>query len=247
MGDLNFNVSLPHIAPKWNLEQFAATVKDDEWKYFVISDHSADEDVRAMGLEEKGARVHYVRNGSIAAAWNRGMRERLDFTIICSVSMRFTDGLIPVARQLIDGSVRCALGGISQHGWHLALVKRVLTDKVGLFDENIRPAYLEDTDMMHRIALTRLEALSAQNKPETTKADVYTGWMEENLGRGIQVSATRKGDGIARGSWKCLSCRDNENAAYYALKWGALPTREYYKHPFNDPNNKLSYWPEVPS
>lgn len=209
-----FNIALPHIAPKWNLEGFAMTVDDAYWKYFVISDHSKNQDCRALGLEEKGARVHYIPNGSISSAWNRALKERPDFTIIASVSMRFYWGI----GHMIDEFRRNLnnWAAETQWGFHLCAVTRDLVDKVGLVDENFQ-AYAEDTDWRYR----------------WNRAGLLTNRFN--------VSAAPIGLGIAMKTGEII-LPSQQMDDYYKEKWGGCSGQEKFEHPYNDPSKDITYW-----
>lgn len=211
---VTFNIALPHVAPKWNLEGFAMTVDPAYWKYFVISDHSKNQDVRAMGLEEKGARVTYNPEGSISSAWNRALKERTDFTIICSVSMRFYWGV----ERMIDEFRRNLneWAAETQWGFHLCAVTRDLTDKVGLVDENFQ-AYAEDTDWRYR----------------WNKAGLLTNRFN--------VSAAPIGLGIAMKTGEIILPSQRMDD-YYKEKWGGCSGQEKFPTPYNDPTKDITYW-----
>lgn len=213
---VTFNIALPHITPKWNLEGFAMTVDDAYWKYFVISDHSKNQDARALGLEEKGARVTYNPNGSISSAWNRALKERTDFTIIASVSMRFYWGI----ERMIDEFRRNLneWAAETQLGFHLCAVTRDLVDRVGMADENFQ-AYAEDTDWRYR-------------------------WNKAGLATNrFNVSGALIGLGIAMKTGEII-LPSREMDDYYREKWGGCSGQEKFAHPYNDPSKSISYWRE---
>ncbi len=209
-----FNIALPHIAPKWNLEDFAKTVDPSMWKYFVISDHSKNEDVRALGLEAMGARVIYSPGGSLSAAWNRALKEDVDFTVICSVSMRFYWGLGQAIEELRRNINEWAVE--TQWGFHFCAVTRDLVKRVGLVDENFQ-AYSEDTDWRRRWNLAGL----------TTNR--------------FNVSAEIIGLGVAMKTGEVFVPTPKQNA-YYAEKWGGCSGKETFQHPYNESDKPLSFW-----
>lgn len=212
-----FNIALPHVAPKWNLQGFIETVDPAYWKYFVISDHSKNEDVRQFGLEEKGARVTYNPGGSISSAWNRALKERTDFTIICSVSMRFFWGIERAIDELRRNLNEWAAE--TQWGFHLCVVTRDLVDKTGLVDENFQ-AYAEDTDWYRRWNI----------------AGIITNRFN--------VSAAPIGLGMAMKTGEIILPTPRQNA-YYEEKWGGCSGKEKFELPYNDATKDIKYWRQV--
>jgi GT2 family glycosyltransferase len=100
---------------------------------------------------------------------------------------------------------------------------------VGKFDENFAPAYLEDVDMRVRLKLGNFKSYS------------YGGAKVDHIG-----SSTLKHDQSVRNA---IDIAYAKNLEYFKCKWGneitnnmGLMKKMYYKYPFNDKNNKLSYW-----
>lgn len=119
---------------------------------------------------------------------------------------------------------------VSEHpNFSSFMVKNTIQDVVGLFDENIKPAYFEDNDFHARIAL------------DNKKAVVYGGARFYHFG-----SRTINSDPILREEMPPLF-RNNEK--YFIDKWGTKNVPEvddmrkvYWKHPYNEEDKPLSYW-----
>ncbi len=176
-------------------------------------------------------------NGNIGVgrAWNMGVRlllkEKLDYLVILSATMRFTDGLNDFVKH-IEMNLN-PWGLETQHGWHCIALTRKTFETVGLFDENFYPAYYEDSDYIRR-----MELLGIHNPMSATqripKVDIQAGF--EGNAHGIRKSNINVNMGA------CLQ--------YFIDKWGHEPRYDdqryrdlLYKWPFNNPNNDIKYWP----
>lgn len=98
------------------------------------------------------------------------------------------------------------------------MVDRRLFQQVGKFDENLQPAYHEDSYMIYRIGLANLsqyEVLDAlfYHRDRSTLIGLHIENMTDEL------DATRKAM--------------DESMDYYSRKWGGLPGHEVFKSPFN--------------
>jgi GT2 family glycosyltransferase len=98
---------------------------------------------------------------------------------------------------------------------------------VGLFDENIYPAYLEDCDWSYRADLLKVKRY--------TVSDIHAIHGEE----GMTGSCTVNSDPVLREK----NARTHQNNfAYYRRKWGGINEREEFKTPFNNPALPIDYW-----
>jgi hypothetical protein len=193
-------------------------------------------------------------NKGVAASWNIGVREMYatgaDWTIIISASVRFGKAggldLVQAMDEYPDALVveagtydmthttsntpptRWDENGtpLDGFGWHLLAIHRRTFDDVGLFDENIWPAYMEDTDWNHRckVFYTDIDWSRAPYWPR-----VPVDGIVAYVGHGVDLGRVN----IQRGG----------QMDYYKRKWGGEPHHEW-EHPFNDPNNPVSFWPE---
>jgi GT2 family glycosyltransferase len=102
-------------------------------------------------------------------------------------------------------------------------------EKVGYFDENIYPAYLEDCDYHYRSKLVNTITRSVETHMVHGEAP---NWGSSTIGD--KNGALRKSNHITHG----------KNYVYYDRKWGGREGGETYQTPFNDPNNSVKFWPE---
>lgn len=100
------------------------------------------------------------------------------------------------------------------------VVTNLLLQKVGLFDENIYPAYFEDNDMWHRIQLTKQKVATIKNAYINSGDDKHTGSCTLNSVHPI----------YRRRMNQCFK----QNHIYYYTKWNieGIP----FKYPFNNSN-----------
>jgi hypothetical protein len=93
-------------------------------------------------------------------------------------------------------------------------------EEVGEFDEGFYPAYFEDNDLHLRIKLLNLKAICLP-----TSLFYHFG------------SGTR--NDVSRVSNDAKNMQFENNRAYYIQKWGGMPEREKFRHPFNDENKSV--------
>lgn len=157
------------------------------------------------------------RNLGVAASWNRGvelvLEQQRPWLIVLSEAVVFTDG----GRAFLDQLDQAGDALCERHGWHLAAVRRHVFERVGRFDENLWPAYYEESDLIRRMACA---------------------------GFGIDHCVV---EGITdRGTAHCLELGvvDVEMGpltAYYVAKWGGPPGSERYALPWR--RRAIDHWP----
>ena len=160
-----------------------------------------------------------------------------DWTIIISAAVRFGEsgGLDLVEWMEQNPDAICVEAGRYKSspepndgfGWHLIAVHRRTFDDVGLFDENFWPGYVEDTDWCHR----------CRTFYKDRHVDAVTWWPRVP----VDGDLASKGHGVDKGG---VRIQRHGQMEHYIAKWGGGPTQELWEHPFGDPNNPVSYWPE---
>jgi GT2 family glycosyltransferase len=105
-------------------------------------------------------------------------------------------------------------------GFNTFVVTKLLLQNVGLFDENIYPAYYEDSDLWHRIQLTHQKVATIENAYINSGDKNHTGSCTLNS---VHPFYRKKMD-------QCYK----KNQIYYHTKWniGGTP----FKYPFNNSN-----------
>jgi GT2 family glycosyltransferase len=100
-------------------------------------------------------------------------------------------------------------------------------DAVGLFDENIFPAYLEDCDWSYRADLLGVRRCDVPDVHARHGDDRMTGSCTVNAHMEIALENMRTHGG---------------NFEYYRRKWGGLNGTEVYRTPFNAPHWPVWAW-----
>jgi hypothetical protein len=220
-----FNIALPHLNPLWNFEGLMSTVEDEFVGHFVITDNSPNSELKKLHLEDRGARVHYhPENIGVGRAWNLALRESPDYTIILSSSIRFDTGF----GNFLDGAFARAndFGLLTWECWHLLFLGKRTIDTIGFIDENFYPAYYEDNDMLYRLKLAGIH-------------DSIEGWHDVLPKYKAPVSSI--GDGVALKTG-LVNPRLDKLCKYFESKWGGTPGKETFLHPYNNPDNSITYW-----
>jgi GT2 family glycosyltransferase len=206
----------------------------------------------------------YRMNQPLAAAWNQGLEWSLErhhsFTLIINDDILFT-------KQSIDNMVssflyleqedKCAMiTGNNIRGLYedpmetlvyrtdmkayqecpdfaCFMVRPTIKKRIGAFDENFAPAYFEDNDYHYRIGLAGLHAYNDVSAPY-----YHYGSQTQNASSVIPVVPPFAFD---------------NNRSYYINKWGDVPGKEIFTHPYNNldieyyewalvSKNPLSFW-----
>lgn len=187
--------------------------------------------------------VHVVDNthvnSGVAASWNVGVREMYradaDWCVIVSAGVRFGDAGGRDLLDLMDANPGLLCVDGANLGWHLRAMNRRIFDEVGLFDENIWPAYCEDTDWTHRCNLAF--DFDWHFDP------VY--WIRPEIDATLEQ--TSHGVNLAKVETNGMGQRE-----YYVRKWGGDTNgwgsggngKTEWPHPFNNPANDHRYWPD---
>ena len=101
--------------------------------------------------------VHMPTNLGCAGAWNLIIKSYLNapYWIITSHDVSFSPGFLEeMANKASNKDIGMVFGHEGDYGtgsYDLFLIKDWVVDKIGLFDENLYPAYCEDWDYMLRI------------------------------------------------------------------------------------------------
>lgn len=216
---------VPYIWPKWNLEQFLESLGDEVEIPTLIIDNSPESDTKSMKIDPRIEVELHPENLGVAASWNKGLERGAEQTIVCSASMRFKYGFRHVLK-LADREVTqwgCQWPG-DDIAWHFRAVGRAMANVNGTFDENFYPIYMEDCD--YGMRYTALGWCPEQGVVSAHASGLYA------VGCAVAVKH-RLIDSDPNG---------HKVLAYYIEKWGGRPGEEKFKHPFNDPTKHVSWW-----
>lgn len=167
------------------------------------------------------------RNLGVAPSWNFIIKSfpEASFILIPGNDVKFSPGDLTKIYNCHSSNPDAFIAAM---GFACFGVTPHVIDKVGLFDENIYPAYYEDNDYSHRLKLAGV--------PELQVPDINPIHQE-----GSQTIRSDSFYNSANGQTFV------KNMNYYSEKWGpqAAGTHDYnvmYKNPFNDPTKDCAYW-----
>lgn len=113
------------------------------------------------------------------------------------------------------------------HGCSWWAVTRMAIRRVGLFDENLWPAYLEDCDWKRRRALLELQVHTLLNVNAVHGVPSQRGSCTANANTDMR---------------RFIQWCHGEGFRYYREKWGGINEHETFATPFNDPHWPLWAW-----
>ena len=169
------------------------------------------------------------KNLGVAPSWNKIVQDNLDapYWFIIGNDIFFErDGDLQKMYEYAEKSkdTHSILFG---HAYSCFVLTKLGLNKVGYFDENIFPAYLEDCDHFYRVTLT---GGVSENIPNTAvKHGEAPLWGSSTIHSDKKYSAA---NGLTHGM----------NFEYYKRKWGGENSKEVFTHPFNNPDNAVDYW-----
>lgn len=202
-------------------------------------------------------------NRGVAASWNAGIRRAVnmgaDWLVIMSESVRFGDaGACDLEEEL-----HCDPGSQwvdATLGWHLVAFRTWVLKRVGFFDENFWPAYMEDSDYLVRLHLAGCAS---------PRRDEFPALFNDEPGRrqlvGLDVADLGTEHSIRQRCTRCglvfgdvvpercacggtpgpgfVAARFTACLEYYKSKWGERPPGYKYEHPFDRPDLDWRWWP----
>ena len=162
-------------------------------------------------------------NLGVARSWNIGAREvierDLDYLVCMSASMLFGPLMHTSWTRQMQTFWGAKVIEADGHSWHLIALHRSCFDKVGLFDENLYPAYFEAEDWCYRMRMV--------------------GW-EQGF---IRVWVNALSQGVALHN-QIVSCPAAPLLDYMARKWGGPKGSETFVLPFG--NRPLGWFKDEP-
>ena len=231
VGIITIAYNLPYLLQKL----FDTSVSDEHEIIFYLFGHTKDQEMRDLCFKiesELRPRVTFFDfqwNRGASTSWNDGIvtagHDKCDVTIIVNSDIWFSEGDI---NKLVD----YAMGHrnhymISCAGWHdgfdkafpsqghsCFILNPIAIEKVGFFDENLFPAYMEDCDYSRRAFLAGMH--------EENCADT----MVHHYG-----SACLRNDPILA---EQNTLTHQRNHMYYRQKWGGSNGNEIFTMPFKD-------------
>lgn len=172
-------------------------------------------------------------NVGVSRGWNYLITHHdAPYWLITGDDNQFEAGTLAKVASFMDETaltnVMCGLslrrsGTVIPAGFNAFILTRKILDRVGLFDENIYPAYYEDSDLWHRIVMMNEKTVTI---PDTF---ILSGDATFNGSCTIQSVSPEYRE-------KMTVC-STRNGQYYHDKWNIKGV--HYKYPFNDPTQDI--------
>jgi hypothetical protein len=200
----------------------------------LIIDNSGNQECKTYEQKYGFEVLYQTENTGVSRAWNLALERNKDWTFIVSSSMVFTRDFSHILQMVEEFK---GLMFRTNHGWHCVGIHKDVIEKVGRFDQNFYPGYLEDSDFDYRCRLAGI--------PEWETNKIYAHCQ-------IDGGATRDGVEV-----RILPLRK-----YFMSKWNGveqnhLPLGELegtpvvwsgheslFVTPFGDPSKDLSFFPQ---
>jgi hypothetical protein len=139
------------------------------------------------------------------------------FVAVFSPGTQLPRGADTFVNAILDAEKKMFYG-IQEDAFHTVAITKELREKIGLFDENLYPAYRDDADWQRRMALCGATS---------TRFDIET---ELTLGTGVRNHM------VFAHYWANIPVQNE----YYTKKWGGDVGAETYDRPFK--TMPLDYW-----
>ena len=185
-------------------------------------------------------------NAGVAGSWNEVIKLfPADYWMLANDDIQFTPGdLEKMVKAAEDSNIQHSTLNIEHripngagmvygnHGASWFAITRPGVEAVGLFDENLWPAYLEDCDWGYRADLAGIRRVTvpdchAIHGTATDGADGTKGSRTVNSDPRLAEANMRT---------------HGRNFEYYRAKWGGNNGEEKFQTPFNDPHWPIAYW-----
>jgi len=228
----------------------------------VLSRNFSISSLDTFRLHPNIQRVHVMRSAhhliGVSEGWNTILRShpKSPWFLICGYDVEFLSGqLEAISFRFWNHSTSNPIHANFAHtrwqnlpggkGYGLFALSAEVIQHIGLFDENIFPAFWEDRDWKMRLSLW-----SGARVKTYRLIRPWHGLHGDN--KSVSVVRYISGTSYLPSSWRDLSSKAGGwNQRYVVEKWGCNLTHSIqrhdlldcvYKTPFNNPAHGLSYW-----
>lgn len=211
------------------LERCIRSIDHDVALLVVIDNSGGLTQYRREWFSEKIQKSQFIGhpNAGVAASWNEAIKLfPADYWLLCNDDVQFTPGALAKFDTAMEEAKLHCVAMMTNVGASCFAVTVRGVERVGLFDENFFPAYMEDVDWFHRAKLLKEPILQAKD------VRVIHG---EN-GAGSQT--IKASPGMQRENKRTFA----QLCDYYRQKWGGESRFETFNTPFNIPGCALDYW-----
>jgi GT2 family glycosyltransferase len=219
---------IPHYNRPDLLERCLRSI-DFPVAHLVIVRNGSEDDLPRGHIQVPIEHLHILRhpNAGVAASWNEAIKLfPASFWMLVNNDIAFAPGDLErmYDAALADPDAACFY---ANHGASFWTVTANGIARVGLFDENFYPAYLEDCDWSYRADLLEARRVNVPGCSSIHGDDTMTGSCTVNSDPKLRVSCGRT---------------HGRNFEYYKAKWGGINEKETFKTPFNHPAAPVSHW-----
>jgi Glycosyl transferase family 2 len=223
-------IVVPHsLYPERLFASTAGTRHQVRWyvHYHGSSDRIAEQLSTFSKENDVDLHLHRVNRG-LSRSWNEALHRCFadgnQIALLLNDDLFFYEGAFDEFIRFLETETEYSLavahgfeprdGQVRQQGFACCSIGASAIEEIGYFDENIAPAYLEDTDYWRRILLRKLKVLNdTRNLVEHDRS--FT------LRNNAQIKAE--------------SARNREaNGTYFIRKWGGSADSARHLVPFND-------------
>lgn len=164
--------------------------------------------------------IQLEENLGFARSMNLGMRKVRNWApwwLCVNVDINYPPGaLLSVLPMIWDDHRNGTLLYMLGHGFSAIILTKTLLARVGMFDEHIWPAYVEDCDLMLRVRMLVGDANSNHHEGGESGKYLYLNPNPPFHHIGGQGSSSNSGYGFAARVHRAHT----NNIAYYLQKWG---------------------------
>lgn len=184
---------------------------------------------------------HLPANLGVAGAWNLIIKCYMHspYWVIVNDDVAFKPGLLREIAENMDadpdlGMIHPNKGDFDLGSWDIFVIRDIIIQQFGLFDENTYPAYCEDADYIMRLRHRPIKKLIGTNHGYYHGHADGDAYYEENAG-----SQTKKSSPEMTAK---LNAVNITNFEYLNSKWGeGWRVVDPHLHPYNNENIPITY------
>lgn len=226
-----------HVIPVVQPPEAIAATSTWDTRDLVIIDNTTLGLWRDICKERSWAHVTMLRNLGVATSWNLGARwafqDGADYVSLVSSSVCWNRGLTAWTKCVEEGADERGL--LTDLAFHASAWHRSVFDRIGWFDENFYPAYMEDIDWLRRLEIAGLHVPPDRADAVGQPANVMPKAMLDEQGSATCENALSLKSGAVTVSFA-------RSERYYVSKWLGTKHEEQTDRPFGM-YVPISWWP----
>jgi len=226
--DVDYRILIPVTTQAARLKRLVSGIAD-KTKLIIVHNYNHPRSIEiGQNCKKEGAEIvpFLGDNRGSCESWNIGLK-KMDttpskFVIIFSPGTQFPKGADQFVNAVLDAEKNNPklFYRVIGDGFHTVCITKKLRDILGLFDENLYPAYRDDADWQRRASLlgSRFSELGF------------------NIEKELTLTTGARNNYIFAHYWHNIAIQTQ----YYIKKWGGDVGMEKYDLPFG--NKPLNYW-----